>query len=72
MGLIRRLSRLFSSSKVKMRIICVGLDNSGKSTIINHLKLKKVRTSWICSLHHAQRERSCSDDSVIHLDWSSQ
>lgn len=45
MGLFKKLSRLFSSGKVRVRILCVGLDNSGKSTIINHLKPKKVRGS---------------------------
>jgi len=29
-------------SKKKANIICVGLDNSGKSTIINKLKVDKV------------------------------
>jgi len=31
-----------SSSKKKSKIIIVGLDNSGKSTMINFLKPKKV------------------------------
>lgn len=31
--------------KKKSRIIIVGLDNSGKSTMINRLKPKKVRTN---------------------------
>jgi GTPase SAR1 family protein len=31
--------------KKNCKIIVVGLDNSGKTTLINHLKPKKVRTS---------------------------
>ena len=42
MGILDKLSGLFSSRKTKVRVICVGLDNSGKSTIINYLKPKKV------------------------------
>lgn len=41
MGILDKLSGLFSSRKTKVRVICVGLDNSGKSTIINYLKPKK-------------------------------
>lgn len=33
-----------SLGKKKAKIIIVGLDNSGKSTMINMLKPKKVRT----------------------------
>merc|ERR1719183_2867209 len=45
MGLFKRLSQLFSSGKQQARILCVGLDNSGKSTIINFLKPKKAATT---------------------------
>ena len=32
--------------KKKSKIIIVGLDNSGKSTMINRLKPKKVGSDW--------------------------
>ena len=43
MGLFKMLfGKIGGSSGTKHRIIVVGLHNSGKSTIINHLKPKKV------------------------------
>ncbi|XP_030850611.1 ADP-ribosylation factor-like protein 6 [Strongylocentrotus purpuratus] len=38
MGLLDYFARLFGSSKKEAQVLCVGLDNSGKSTIINRLK----------------------------------
>ena len=43
MGLFKRLFGSIGGSKDKNRILVVGLDNSGKSTIISYLKPKKVR-----------------------------
>ena len=46
MGLFKKLFQSLGLSSVggrKVRIICVGLDNSGKTTIISHLKPRKVR-----------------------------
>lgn len=40
-----------SIGKKKSKIIIVGLDNSGKSTMINLLKPKKVRMSLLFSYH---------------------
>ena len=42
MGLFKKLSQMLAPGKTKVRVICVGLDNSGKSTLINFLKPKKV------------------------------
>merc|ERR1711988_180919 len=42
MGLFKTLSQKFGISKVKVHVLCVGLDNSGKSTVINWLKPKKA------------------------------
>ena len=39
-----RMGGLFSSSK-KSQVLCVGLDNSGKSTIINQLKPVKEKSA---------------------------
>ena len=43
MGLFKKLSQMLAPGKKEVRVICVGLDNSGKSTLINYLKPKKVR-----------------------------
>eukprot|EP00002_Diphylleia_rotans_P007429 TRINITY_DN1697_c0_g1_i1.p2 TRINITY_DN1697_c0_g1~~TRINITY_DN1697_c0_g1_i1.p2 ORF type:complete len:183 (+),score=45.54 TRINITY_DN1697_c0_g1_i1:105-653(+) len=42
MGFFKKFFARFGMSKSKMRLLCVGLDNSGKSTIINWLKPKKA------------------------------
>lgn len=42
MGLLSWFS-IFQKKKQKVKIICCGLDNSGKTTIINHLKPKKTQ-----------------------------
>mmetsp|Transcript_14072 Transcript_14072/g.23346 ORF Transcript_14072/g.23346 Transcript_14072/m.23346 type:complete len:187 (+) Transcript_14072:36-596(+) len=47
MGFFKKLSSFFSSSKTPVRILCVGLDNSGKSTIINFLKPKKATATEV-------------------------
>jgi ADP-ribosylation factor-like protein 6 len=42
-GLFKRLAAALGlSSTREAKVLVVGLDNSGKSTIINHLKPKKV------------------------------
>lgn len=38
-------SNIKLGTKRKMKIIVVGLDNSGKTTIINSIKPKKVKNS---------------------------
>ncbi|XP_056144917.1 ADP-ribosylation factor-like protein 6 [Lampris incognitus] len=38
MGLLDKLSRWLGLRKKEVNILCLGLDNSGKTTIINHLK----------------------------------
>jgi ADP-ribosylation factor-like protein 6 len=42
MGLFEMIASVFGYSKREARIIVIGLDNSGKTTLINHLKPKKV------------------------------
>ena len=42
MDIFKKLFALIMPGKAKVGILCVGLDNSGKSTIINFLKPKKV------------------------------
>uniref|UniRef100_H2Y3Y0 ADP-ribosylation factor-like protein 6 n=1 Tax=Ciona savignyi TaxID=51511 RepID=H2Y3Y0_CIOSA len=47
MGLLDRLSNWLQFKKKEARILCVGLDNSGKSTIINQLKPLRTRNTDI-------------------------
>jgi len=47
MGLFKKLFGVVTPGKAKVRILCVGLDNSGKSTIINWLKPKKATSSEV-------------------------
>jgi GTPase SAR1 family protein len=47
MGLFDMLSNAFGMGRKEARILVIGLDNSGKTTLINHLKPKKVNLSHI-------------------------
>ena len=42
MGLFDRLSNWLGLKKKEINVLCIGLDNSGKTTIINKLKPEKV------------------------------
>lgn len=42
MGLLDRLSVLLGLKKKEVHVLCLGLDNSGKTTIINKLKPSNV------------------------------
>ena len=53
MGLFKRLKQLLGVEAKKVTIICVGLDNSGKSTIISFLKPKKVCAPAMCHARDA-------------------
>ncbi len=43
MGLLQKLLDAIGFAKPQCKVLCVGLDNSGKSTVIQHLKPKQVR-----------------------------
>lgn len=47
MGFLERLSKLFGVKKQDASILCLGLDNSGKTSIINKLKPEQAQTSDI-------------------------
>ena len=48
MGLFELIAGVFGYSKRQARIVVIGLDNSGKTTLINHIKPKKVgRSSYL-------------------------
>lgn len=42
MGLFKKIASAMGISRGNMRILVVGLDNSGKSTLIEHIKPNKV------------------------------
>lgn len=42
MGLFDIIAAVFGLTKKEAKILVVGLDNSGKSTLIHHLKPKQV------------------------------
>jgi hypothetical protein len=48
MGIFKRFFEMLGVSKPQAKIIVIGLDNSGKTTIINKLKPKKVTLSSLC------------------------
>ncbi len=47
MGLFKRLSEALGIKKVSVRILVVGLDNSGKTTLVNHLKPRKGQSTEV-------------------------
>ena len=42
MGFLDRLSQWLGWRKKQALVLCVGLDNSGKTTVINHFKPPQV------------------------------
>ena len=42
MGLFKKLASAFGWLKHEVRILVIGLDNSGKTTLVNIIKPKKV------------------------------
>ena len=42
MGLFKMIANAMGLSKKEARVLVIGLDNSGKTTLISHLKPKKV------------------------------
>ena len=64
MGILDKFTSLFAPRKTKVRVICVGLDNSGKSTVINYLKPKKVRRRRAPAPANPARTSPCRDPAV--------
>lgn len=46
MGVFDRLVNWLGLKKKEINVLCIGLDNSGKTTIINKLKPDKVRADY--------------------------
>lgn len=51
MGLLDRLSGLLGLKKKEVHVLCLGLDNSGKTTIINKLKPSNVSIFVRCFMY---------------------
>ena len=51
MGILQRLLDAIGFAKPQCKVLCVGLDNSGKSTVIQHLKPKQVGTDMCAGVH---------------------
>lgn len=52
MGLLDKLTSWLGLRKKEVNVLCLGLDNSGKTTIINQLKPPHVST-WILTYRRA-------------------
>ena len=50
MGLFDAIASWFGLKKKKAKVLCVGLDNSGKTTIINKLKPENVSGLGLCGI----------------------
>ena len=67
MGFLDRLSEVLGIRKKECNVLVVGLDNSGKSTLLNHFKpeenqvLKKsqMRISFQCHVSERQHSANC-------------
>ncbi|CAM9737484.1 unnamed protein product [Ectocarpus fasciculatus] len=55
MGLFKKIASAMGRSRGNMRILVVGLDNSGKSTLIEHIKPNKVQNSGMPILVYANK-----------------
>lgn len=60
MGIFDKLANLLRLKKKEINILCIGLDNSGKTTIINRLKPEKVSDLWrYFAFNRADKTPSC-------------
>lgn len=53
MGLFDTLANWLGLRRKQAKVLCVGLDNSGKTTIINYLKPEQVGWSWFSLILNA-------------------
>ena len=59
MGFFDRLGRLLGLKKKELNVLCIGLDNSGKTSIINKLKPDKVSEVFIAMMASGRLELMC-------------
>jgi ADP-ribosylation factor-like protein 6 len=60
MGFLQKLLDAIGFAKPQCKVLCVGLDNSGKSTVIQHLKPKQVRAASSASIISFTHRSFCS------------
>ena len=73
MGLFKMISSALGISKREARIVVVGLDNSGKTTMIQHLRPKKAKVVEITpTVGFAVEEFSKNNVSFTVYDMSGQ
>ncbi|XP_013385355.1 ADP-ribosylation factor-like protein 6 [Lingula anatina] len=54
MGFLDRLAQMLGLKKKDAKVLVVGLDNSGKSTILNHLKPEEAKTDIVATVGFKQ------------------
>ena len=67
MGFLDRLSEVLGIRKKECNVLVVGLDNSGKSTLLNHFKPEEnqvhkksqLRISFQCHVSERQHSANC-------------
>ena len=67
MGFLDRLSEVLGIRKKECNVLVVGLDNSGKSTLLNHFKPEEnqvhkksqMRISFQCHVSERQHSANC-------------
>ena len=76
MGFFQMIESAFGLSKKSARILVIGLDNSGKSTIIHHLKPKKVieiyttnNLGFTTSTCESLETAADNNGNIIHLQY---
>jgi ADP-ribosylation factor-like protein 6 len=72
MGIFKRLFSSFFGNNMKMKILVVGLDNSGKTTLINYLKPKKANLETVPTIGLSTEEFSKNGVQFTAFDMSGQ
>lgn len=69
MGLLDRLSGLLGLKKKEVHVLCLGLDNSGKTTIINKLKPSNVSIFVRCYMQFLLERVNMQNYFVCHYTF---
>ncbi|VDM99231.1 unnamed protein product [Thelazia callipaeda] len=73
MGLLSQITTALKISRKSVNILVVGLDNSGKSTIINHMKPSDARNNQITStIGYVNEQFFFNNTKFLVLDMSGQ
>lgn len=69
MGFLDRLTSLLGLRKKEVNVLVVGLDNSGKSTLLNHFKPDEQKASDIVPTIGFNVEKFQRSSSLIQLSF---